>query len=96
LRRLWDEDIAETAEAVKGFERLTYHCCRHGFATEMLRDGADAKTAAYLGGWEDITLFMETYAHAIEDTTLNERLFGGSGAKVVQSKSRRNKNKRLA
>jgi len=39
---------------------------------------------------------METYAHAIEDTTLNERLFGGSGAKVVQSKSRRNKNKRLA
>jgi integrase len=75
MRRLWDEDIARTAEAVPGFERLTYHCCRHGFATSLLRKGIDAKTAAAAGGWDDIGLFMETYAHAIRDARLTDRLF---------------------
>jgi integrase-like protein len=50
LRRHWDEDVATTAEAVPGFERLTFHCCRHGFATNMLHKGVDPKTAASLGG----------------------------------------------
>lgn len=71
LRRLWDEDV----KAV-GFERLTFHSCRHGFATKMLRDKVDPKTAASLGGWADIGLFMKTYAHAMEDATLTEGLFG--------------------
>jgi integrase len=92
LRRLWDEDVAATAEAVPDFERLTFHSCRHGFATKMLRDGTDAKTAAWLGGWDDITLFMETYAHAIQDATLTERIFD---TPVTQPKTRRRKNKGL-
>ena len=75
LRRQWDADVAATAEAVEGFERLTFHCCRHGFATNMLRKGVDPKTAASLGGWDDIALFMETYAHAMTDTTLTDKLF---------------------
>jgi hypothetical protein len=75
LRRQWDADVATTAEAVEGFERLTFHCCRHGFATDMLRKGIDPKTAASLGGWEDIGLFMETYAHAMRDKTLTDKLF---------------------
>jgi integrase len=62
LRRQWDADVAKAAEAVEGFERLTFHSCRHGFATKMLRDGVDPKTAASLGGWDDIGLFMKTYA----------------------------------
>src|SRR5262245_9796220 len=62
LRRFWDQDVAKTAEAVRDFERLTFHSCRHGFATKMLRDGTDAKRAAWLGGWDDIGLFMKTYA----------------------------------
>lgn len=74
-RRRWDEDVAEAAKAVPGFERLTFHSCRHGFATKMLRDGMDPKTAAWLGGWDDVSLFMDTYAHAIEDPALNERIF---------------------
>jgi hypothetical protein len=41
----------------------------------MLRDGMDPKTAAWLGGWDDVSLFMDTYAHAIEDPALNERIF---------------------
>jgi integrase len=76
LRRFWDEDIAKTAEAVPGFERLTFHCCRHGFATKMLRDHVDPKTAARLGGWDDIGLFMKTYAHAMEDTKITDGIFG--------------------
>ena len=75
LRIFWDEDIAVAAVAVPGFERLTFHSCRHGFATKMLRDGVDAKTAAALGGWDDIQLFMETYVHAIQDATLTEGVF---------------------
>ena len=75
LRRFWEEDVATTAKAVPGFERLTFHCCRHGFATKMLRDKIDAKTAATLGGWADIGLFMKTYAHAMRDATLTEGLF---------------------
>ena len=75
LRRQWDADVATTAEAAEGFERLTFHCCRHGFATDMLRKGVDPKTAASLGGWDDIGLFMETYAHAMQDKTLTDKLF---------------------
>jgi integrase len=75
LRRMWDEDVARTAEAVDGFERLTFHCARHGFATKMLRDKIDAKTAATLGGWADVGLFMKTYAHAMQKPDLTEGLF---------------------
>jgi len=75
LRRFWEEDIAKTAEAVPGFERLTFHSARHGFATAMLRKGVDPKTAAALGGWDDIGLFMRVYAHASKDATLTDGLF---------------------
>ncbi|WP_253075661.1 tyrosine-type recombinase/integrase [Bradyrhizobium sp. 2] len=51
------------------------HSGRHGFATTTLRKGIDPKTAAKLGGWKSIRLFMETYAHAIDDITLNEAVF---------------------
>jgi integrase len=76
LRVWWNEDVAKTAKAVKGFERLTFHCCRHGFATKMLRDGVDPKTAAKLGGWKDIALFLNTYAHAMNDARITEGIFG--------------------
>jgi len=92
LRRFWDQDVAKTAEAVRDFERLTFHSCRHGFATKMLRDGTDAKRAAWLGGWDDIGLFMKTYAHAMKDVTLTEKLFD---TPVTQKKARRKKIKRL-
>lgn len=76
LRRFWDDDIEKTAQAVPGFKRLTFHSCRHGFATTTLRNlKIDPKTAAELGGWDDVTLFMETYAHAIKDATLTEGIF---------------------
>jgi integrase len=88
LRRIWDEDVAKAAEVVPDFERLTFHSCRHGFATKMLREGIDPKTAASLGGWDDIGLFMETYAHAIQDRTLTDALFD---TPVTRAKTRRRK-----
>lgn len=75
LRIMWDEDVAATAKAVPGFKRLTFHCCRHGFATKMLRDGVDPKTAARLGRWKDTALFLNTYTHALENSRLTEGLF---------------------
>lgn len=83
LRRWWDEDIELTAKAVKDFQRLTFHSCRHGFATTMLRDGVDPKTAADLGGWDSVTLFIETYAHAMKKARLTDNLFG---TKLTQPK----------
>lgn len=75
LRRWWDADVEKTALAVEGFQRLTFHSCRHGFATAMLRKGVDPKTAAELGGWDSVTLFMETYAHAMPKAQLSDGLF---------------------
>jgi integrase len=92
LRRFWEEDVAATAKKVQGFERLTFHSCRHGFATKMLRDGVDPKTAATLGGWDDIGLFMETYAHAMRDHTITENLFDPS---VTHQKIKDSKNNKL-
>lgn len=93
LRRFWDADIEKTAKAVAGFKRLTFHSCRHGFATTTLRVmKLDPKTASELGGWDDITLFMRTYAHAIKDATLTESIFD---TPQTQTKTKANKTKRL-
>lgn len=58
-----------------GIEHLSPHCCRHGFATSMLRKGFDVKTVAERGGWKDATTVLRTYAHAIEDRTVTDALF---------------------
>ncbi|MET4104245.1 integrase [Roseovarius sp. MBR-78] len=59
-----------------GIERLTPHCCRHGFATSMLHLGFDPKTVAERGGWKDATTVLRTYAHAMKDRTVTNALFG--------------------
>ncbi|MEM9966489.1 MAG: site-specific integrase [Pseudomonadota bacterium] len=56
-------------------EALTPHCCRHGFATTLLRAGVDPKTVAARGGWKDIATVMKFYAHAIDDLTITDALF---------------------
>lgn len=92
LRRAWDEIIAKAAADIDGFERLTFHSCRHGFATKLLRDGIDPKTAAYLGGWDSVGLFLETYAHAMKETRLTDNIFDKP---VSNSADTSNKNKGL-
>lgn len=69
-----------------GIERLTPHCCRHGFATTMLQKGFDVKTVADRGGWKDATTVLRTYAHAIKDTTVTDALFDTPVTQRVKGK----------
>jgi len=71
VRPTWNNVIKRA-----GIERLSPHCCRHGFATTMLHNGFDVKTVAELGGWKDATTVLRTYAHAIQDKTVTNSLFG--------------------
>lgn len=59
-----------------GIEPLTPHCCRHGFATSMLQAGLDPKTVAKRGGWKDVSTVMKFYAHALDDLSVTDVLFG--------------------
>lgn len=64
---------------------LSYHSCRHGFATAMLHAGIDPITVAKLGGWKDPKHVFATYGHAMDDETLADRISGtpetqGAGA----------------
>jgi integrase len=70
LRPTWDNAIKRAK-----IQRLTPHCCRHGFITGLLRKGIDVKTVSWLG---DITpeVLLKTYAHAIKDRSLTNVLVG--------------------
>lgn len=69
--RVWEAAIKKA-----GIKYLSPHCCRHGFATGLLRRGVDVKTVARLGGWKTAALVLSTYGHAIEDRTLTDVLLG--------------------
>lgn len=77
-----------------GIERLTPHCCRHGFATTMLHKGFDVKTVADRGGWKDAATVLRTYAHALEDRTVTDALFDTKVAQDVTERALSNRNKR--
>lgn len=74
LRRFWDEDIETAAKASPGFIRLTFHSCRHGLATKLLRDGVDVRTAADLAGMS-VQVLLSTYSHAMQKPQITERIF---------------------
>lgn len=59
-----------------GIKRLSFHACRHGFATSMLQAGVDPITVAKLGGWKTAAHVFATYGHAMDDITVTDRLFG--------------------
>ena len=87
----WDHAIKRA-----GIKRLTPHSCRHGFATTMLRKGFDVKTVAKLGGWKDAATVLKYYAHAADDPTLTDALFGtnltqGGEEKPATTGKKRNK-----
>lgn len=71
VKQVWDNVIDRA-----GIPRLTPHSCRHGFATGMLQRGYDPKTVAQAGGWKDVATVMKFYAHAMEDKTVTDGLFG--------------------
>ena len=59
-----------------GIEHLPPHSCRHGFATTMLHQGIDPVTIAKRGGWKDVATVLKHYAHALEDETVTDVIFG--------------------
>jgi integrase len=87
LRRAWDRSVAAAAEAAgeHGFPRLTFHSCRHGFATSLLHKGYDVVTVAKLGGWSSAEEVLKTYGHAKDDPTVTNDLFGTKGKRRDQA-----------
>jgi integrase len=65
----------ERAVEAAGIEPLTFHSCRHGFATSLLQRGVDVVTIARLGGWKSPAHVFQTYGHARDDATLTDRIF---------------------
>lgn len=59
-----------------GIEKLSFHCCRHGFATAMLQAGVDPVTVAKRGGWKSAQHVFQTYGHALDDETITDRIAG--------------------
>jgi integrase len=53
---------------------LSFHACRHGFATAMLHAGVDPITTAKRGGWKDAHHLFRTYGHAMDDETVTDRI----------------------
>jgi integrase len=72
VSKVWRNVVARA-----GIEALTPHCCRHGFATTLLQAGVDVATVAKRGGWKDVGILLKHYAHALDDHTVTDRLFGG-------------------
>jgi len=68
---------------------LTPHCCRHGFATGLLRAGVDPVTVAKLGGWKSPAHVFATYGHASDDRTLTNRLTQKDRAGAAKSLQRK-------
>lgn len=69
-QRSWERTIE-----LAGIEPLTFHSCRHGFATTLLRRGVDVVTVAKLGGWKSPAHVFQTYGHANDDPTVTDRIF---------------------
>lgn len=68
--------VWEAAVRRAKIKSLTFHSCRHGFATAMLHKGVDPITVAKLGGWKDAKHVFATYGHAREDDTLADLITG--------------------
>lgn len=68
-----------------GIKDLSFHCCRHGFATSMLQAGVDVVTVAKLGGWKSPAQIFKTYGHANRDDTLTNRLFDTQKTQALNS-----------
>jgi integrase len=69
-RDAWDRTVRNA-----GIELLTFHSCRHGFATALSEKNVPVKTIAKLGGWKSAQHLFQTYLHADDDPTLTDKLF---------------------
>lgn len=80
-RPVWNKAIERA-----GIKKLSFHCCRHGFATTMLHSGVDIVTVAEMGGWKDVAQVVRTYGHAMTDRTVTNAIFGTNLAQSAEVK----------
>lgn len=68
--------LTQWAGAIRraGIKKLSYHACRHGFATGLLDQGVNPITVARRGGWKDTRHVFETYGHDIADDNVTDLL----------------------
>jgi integrase len=59
-----------------GIKPLSYHACRHGFATGLLDKGVNPITVAKRGGWKDARHVFETYGHDVAADDVTDVLTG--------------------
>lgn len=59
-----------------GIDNLSYHSCRHGFATALLEAGVSPVTVAKRGGWKSPQHVFETYGHDIAERDVTDLLTG--------------------
>ncbi|KRA00278.1 integrase [Mesorhizobium sp. Root157] len=76
-------------------KQLSYHACRHGFATAMLHSGVDPITVAKLGGWKDAKHVFVTYGHAMHDDTLADKIVTKTDTNGVDEKDNSSRQDRL-
>ena len=57
------QDRADTAWAEAGLERITYHECRHTFASLMIAAGVNAKALSTYMGHANIAVTLDLYGH---------------------------------
>lgn len=69
-RPVWNKAIERA-----NIKHLSFHSCRHGFATTMLHKGVDVVTVAKMGGWKDVAQVVKTYGHAMTDRTITNAIF---------------------
>jgi integrase len=68
-RRPWLE-----ATAAAGLPPLSFHACRHGFATGLLSKRISPVAVAKRGGWKSVAHVFRTYGHDLEDEALTDVL----------------------
>jgi len=69
-RDAWDRTVKAA-----DIEPLTFHSCRHGFATALHDKGVGVATIARAGGWKSAQHLFQTYLHGSDDATVTDLLF---------------------
>ena len=69
-----------------GINPLSYHACRHGFATGLLNKGVSPVTVAKRGGWKSPQHVFETYGHDIAERDVTDILTGAGPAQTSKAR----------
>jgi integrase len=70
-----------------GIKFLSYHRCRHGFATGLLDKGVNPITVAKRGGWKDARHVFETYGHDVAAEDITNVLTDTPATQTVQKRN---------